>query len=434
MLVVGPEPFASIDKVELVSRANGLKKNTLYLYALTGSNYVLGFISIPYLTRVLGPETYGLIGFGQAFYTYTQLILDFGFILSATALVSAARENPYKIGQILSSTILAKGILLLVVGGGVLILCLNVEIFKSDPLLFGLYVCYSAANVLLPDFVYRGIEQMGMITVRAVMVKCLALLGILLFVNDPGDYHLVPLLYAVSSFVAAIVVYSHLRRRCQIWFQRVSFKDVFHSLKGSAQFFLSRVATTVFQALNMLLIGGFYHGSPTVGWYSATNNCISAGRAVSSPIADSLYPYMLRTQNYRLFIKIVCVGFPVLSLIAFLAGIYAKQICVLLFGEGYEMAAPLLCLMLPLIPTAFLSYLFGFPALSPMGKAKIANYSIYVGSLIQAIGLVLLFVINNFGVYQLCILTLISEIAVVIVRLIAFVRGLRVKGGLQWND
>ena len=47
-------------------KLNGSSKrlalNTIYLYIMTISTYVLNLLTIPYLTRVLGPTIYGEIG------------------------------------------------------------------------------------------------------------------------------------------------------------------------------------------------------------------------------------------------------------------------------------------------------------------------------------------------------------------------------------
>ena len=72
-----------------------LMENTIMLYILTFSNYFFNFITIPYQTRILGPEIYGKIGFALAFATYFKLFFDFGFILSATESVSKNRDNKY---------------------------------------------------------------------------------------------------------------------------------------------------------------------------------------------------------------------------------------------------------------------------------------------------------------------------------------------------
>ena len=42
------------------------------------------FISLPYLTRVLSVDCYGSVSFVKNLITYFQIIVDFGFLFSAT--------------------------------------------------------------------------------------------------------------------------------------------------------------------------------------------------------------------------------------------------------------------------------------------------------------------------------------------------------------
>ena len=76
-----------------------LLKNTVMLYILTFSNYLFSFITVPYQTRILGPEIYGDLGFAMSFATYIQLFLDFGFILSSTEEVARHRDDKEELNE-----------------------------------------------------------------------------------------------------------------------------------------------------------------------------------------------------------------------------------------------------------------------------------------------------------------------------------------------
>ena len=59
-----------------------LLQNTVMLYLLTFSNYFLSLVVVPYETRVLGVEVFGVLGAATAIMVYFQLVVDFGFLLS----------------------------------------------------------------------------------------------------------------------------------------------------------------------------------------------------------------------------------------------------------------------------------------------------------------------------------------------------------------
>ena len=53
------------------------------LFTLKGAEYIISFITLPYLLHVLGPEKFGAIAFAQTIITYGNLLADYGFNLTA---------------------------------------------------------------------------------------------------------------------------------------------------------------------------------------------------------------------------------------------------------------------------------------------------------------------------------------------------------------
>lgn len=59
-------------------------KNSVSLYIMTFVRMVFPLLTLPYLTRVLSYESYGMMNYVNAVMTYIRLIIDFGFLLSTT--------------------------------------------------------------------------------------------------------------------------------------------------------------------------------------------------------------------------------------------------------------------------------------------------------------------------------------------------------------
>jgi len=168
------------------------------------------------------------------------------------------------------------------------------------------------------------------------------------------------------------------------------------------------------------VIGSFYPASVALGCFSAADKVIAAGKSACSPLADSMYPYMIRTNDYRRLIRYSLLGFLCLSLFAALFAVFAEPLCAVLFGAGYEDAVPMLRAMLPLIPISFLSYMFGFPALTPLGKKGFANTSVTLGALTQIVFLVLLYVVGAMSVLNICFAAVATETIVAVSRMAVF--------------
>lgn len=70
-----------------------LIRNFSYLSLLQVFNLILPLIVYPYLIRVLGKETYGLVVFAQSLVFYLVILVGFGFNISATKEVSIHRND-----------------------------------------------------------------------------------------------------------------------------------------------------------------------------------------------------------------------------------------------------------------------------------------------------------------------------------------------------
>lgn len=120
-----------------------LVKNTFWLYVMQISGYVFPFLTFPYLTRILGPENYGIVVFANAAMFYFQMFLEFGFILSATNEISLNRDNLIKVREVTFSVLFAK-LILAVFGTLLLTVCLLfVQKFNENSLYFVLsYIAF----------------------------------------------------------------------------------------------------------------------------------------------------------------------------------------------------------------------------------------------------------------------------------------------------
>ena len=116
-----------------------LFKNTLFLYVLTFSSQVLGLITIPYQTRVLSPEMYGVVGVAISVMTFMSLVLDFGIILSVTPKVASHSDDIAYISRMYGNVFLLKGSIAIICGVALALLCLASSYYRRFITLYALY-------------------------------------------------------------------------------------------------------------------------------------------------------------------------------------------------------------------------------------------------------------------------------------------------------
>ena len=407
-----------------------LLKNTIMLYVLIFSSYIMGFITVPYQTRVFGPRIYGVVGVAAAVMVYFQLVIDFGFLLSATQEVSANREDKKKLSVIFSSITINKLLLILLSSVVMLIVCSMVAQWREYFLFFVLTFISTAISSLMPDYLYRGLEKMETITVRTVLIRLFFTLMIFIVVKEPKDYVFIPVLNIIGNSFALIGVYFHLYKKLGINLHWCGVDDLVKRFKASAIFFFSRIATTLYTATNTVVLDLLSAGTMT-GYYTSADKIVATAKSGISPISDSLYPYMIKNRDFKLVRKILLILEPIIIIGCLVVFIFAKPLCVWFFGAEYEQTATILRALLPVVAVILPTYILGFPVLGAMGLNKHANYSTMFGSLIHICQLVLLWSIGELNLVTLGIATSVTETVILIYRIIVVIKN---KGLLKGRE
>ena len=209
--------FKNID-----AKSKVLMKNTVMLYILQFSTYLFSFLTVPYQSRILGPEIYGVLGVAAAVMTYFQLFMDFGFLSSATEDISKNRDDKQYICRKITSIAVIKAAFAVISFAVMALLCVFVPKFSENRLLYFTYLAAFAVNSFLPDYIYRGLEQMTAVTVRTVIIKLFFCVMIFAVMHTKEDYMAVPLLQLIGNTGAVLGAYLHLFKTLHFKFTRVT--------------------------------------------------------------------------------------------------------------------------------------------------------------------------------------------------------------------
>lgn len=412
-----------IGKLDLNNKRGVLLKNTIMLYILQFSTYILALAVAPYQSRVLGPEVYGgVLNASMAIIVYFQLIIDFGFLLSATEEVSRERENRGRLREIFSAITWCKIGLALASFVCLVILCQVIPAWEQKETVLLLTFAATFLNSLMPDYLYRGLEKMTAITVRTVLIKTFFTVAVFLFLRGPEDVWMIPTFNIVGNGVALLAAYWHIVKAFGIRFTKVRVGVAFQEIKQSSVFFFSRIATTAYTALNTVLLDIISGSGAVTGYYTSADRLITVGKNGVSPIADSLYPYMAKHKDFKLVKKVLLVFEPIIFIFCTVVFIFAEPFCMWFFGAEYGPAGNVLRAMLPVGMVVLPSYILGFPTLTAMNLTKHANYSTVVGACCQLLMLGILFLTNHVNMVTLALSVSITETLILLYRIIVVVK------------
>jgi len=390
-----------------------LAENFLSLSTLQVLVYIIPFITLPYLTRVLGVYNYGLVNFAIAFNTYFIIITDYGFNLSAVREISVNREDPHRVSEIFSSVMLIKGILATMSFCILLLVILNIPRFSVNwqvyIFAFGLVI----GNVIFPTWFYQGMERMKYITVLNVLTNLIFLAAIFIFIRRPSDYLYVPLLQSMGTLTAGVISQWIIRTRFNVRFHLPPLRTVYETFRDSTQFFLSRVSVSIYTSSNSFFLG-LFAGNTAVGYYSAAEKLYTAAQGLYSPLMQVTYPYMAKTRNRAFHRKVLRYSLILNTILCGGIILFAPTIIGILFGPQYMPSVNVLRLLAVALMVVIPSILLGYPFLAVLGQQRYANGSVIIGSIVH---LIMLLAVSAFmNIYIVACLVIITETIVLAIR------------------
>ncbi|WP_248035585.1 oligosaccharide flippase family protein [Streptococcus sp. oral taxon 431] len=393
-------------------------KNTSSLYILNIVKLLFPLLTLPYLTRVLSLDAYGMVTYVKALIAYVQLVIDFGFMLSATKNIVNACANPSKIGRIVGDTLAEKIFLSIISILIYSILMWQIPIMRENILFSVLYLLATVTNIFIFDFLFRGIEKMHAVAIPYVVSKTIITILTFIVVKDDSSILWIPILEGVGNLVAAVVSYGFLHH----YGIKLSFSDLpvwVKDLKESSIYFLSNFATTIFGVFTTV-ISGFYLQSQEIAFWGIALQLLSAAKSLYNPIANSLYPHMIRTKDIQSVKKINRIMLVLIIFGVLIVLFFSNQILSIIGGEKYTISADFLKYLLPAFVASFYSMIYGWPVLGAIDKVKETTMTTILASIVQILGLGIFILSDNFSLVTLAICSSMSEVVLWISRYLIY--------------
>ena len=231
---------------------NFIKSNVLPFYVIQASAYIFGILTIPWLTRKLGVQVFGIYSYSVAFVSYFTLLTDWGFNLSATKLISRAADDEETAG-IVANTLAAR-VLLLTISTFVFFVALmlvpRLQTYAKYFLIAYLGVVGSALNTM---FLYQGAEKMRSFALQNIVVKFISLLLIVLLVESSEDLDVALAIQSLSVILLSIVGLYSARKFVFIGLSKLSLSHIYELLLKGWPLFLSSASISLYTNTNVII-------------------------------------------------------------------------------------------------------------------------------------------------------------------------------------
>lgn len=378
-------------------------KNTLWQYGLQILKYLFPMLLIPYLTRILGTEGYAVYAYVLSFMGVVQTIADFGFTLSGTKKVVDLKGDTAALSRLVGAITVAR--LMLLCG---LFICVMV-ITRFIPILAEntVYVIWAffatAGRTVLPDFIFQGNERMGPLTTRYFASKGVQVALTILLVRGPGDLILVAVADVLSEIVDIAWSYRAQMRMFGIGIARPTFKESFEELRVSAIYCVSNVSSSLFSGFTTVIIGLAITSKTDIAFWSLTLTTVNAVQSLYTPIANSLYPHMIKNRDFGFARKLALAALPalVLGTVAYCA--LSEPIMLVLGGPEYVGGAHVMWMISPIFIFSFYGILIGWPVLGAMGHVKELTASTLFTGIVNVVSLLALYLAGLITLDVICV-------------------------------
>lgn len=363
--------------------------NFFHLSFLRGISRVLPLISTPFLIRAIGLEQFGSLEFSKAISFYFTALVSYGFKYSATKQITLHYQDKSKVGQMMSSVyalqLLMIALCLAIMWG----LITWVPQVKSEAVYLTSFFPVVVASSLFPTFVFQGLGKMRWLTLLNLVFKFLFLGGILLFIHQPADAALFPLLLAMLDAIRLIVALLILYVYEGIPLKYPVKSIIIQQLQEGLYIFLSQLAVMFYSRFSTIFLGLFV--SPTaVTIYTLGDKIARTTEGMLEPAMQALYPISHRQlatnleKGFKYLRHFTKVSLAILIVVGIGYWVFAEQIVALLAGAHLPAAVQVFKIHAFLPATALLSNIIGLHILIPLQAGTKYTLSILIAGLLAA--------------------------------------------------
>lgn len=395
---------------------NKIIQNYLYSVGYQIITMFLPFIVIPYVTRVLGAESLGIEAYTLSIVSIFIVFGNVGFNNYATRQVATSRNEHEKLKVEVYSLMLIRSIAAVVA----VILYYFYALNASYTFLFMLQLVFFVASTFF-DFIwyFSGKERFKEIVVRNIFIKLIGVILIFIGVKGPSDLWIYILINGLVTLIPNlyffIIVIKEIGKPKKKYFKATIIKKKILDL---IPFFFMSLIIQVYMNIDRVILG-YYKLNYELGIYSQflkTINIILAPITAMGAILLPRMSYLLSKNKDDEGEKILLLSTNIIIILS--VGIFfgleaiSSQFVPLFFGDKFKEFIGVFQLGGLLIFTGSMSNILVQQIIFPNKEEKNYTYFIFFAMVIRVV--VVLMLIDSFGIYAAMIAFIVSELCIIV--------------------
>ena len=370
---------------------------------------IVPLITIPYVSRILGPSGLGDVQYTQSWVSYFSLIAGLGISSYAVREGAQRRDEPQKLGEFSVEIVTISFLSTTVAYLSFAIFLCFFKTTGAQPSLFLVFSLLIGATGLNTEWICTVFEDYDYISKRSIAFQLLSVVLLFVLVKKSGDMAAYAVVLTMPTVATCLLNWIYGIKKIRWKYNAQTFSIKKH-IKPIVYIFGVGVASTIYTSLDSTMLG-YILDSEAVGIYTVASRLT---KSVLSLINASCVVFLPRLSYYagkdrKKFHALLTVTVPC----AVGMFILAEEAIAFFSGNGFEAAVvPMRILTLNL----FFSALDGFLAwqiLVPLNREKNLLAATILGMITDAVLNAFLIPLN--GVAGAAYATLIAEVCVCVV-------------------
>ena len=370
-----------------MKQKSNTKVNLIYNMIYQVLILILPLITTPYISRVVGVEGVGIYSYYYSIALYFSYFAMLGISNFGNRKIAKNRDDNEKRNKVFSSVyalqLISSSIIL------VLYLLFSLLIINENEIIAIVMIFYVGASVFDVSWVFFGLEEFKITSLRQIIIRILTLIFIFGLVKNKSDLTLYSLIMALGNFISALSLWIIVWKRVK-W-RKISFSDIKENIRPCIILFIPIIATSIYRQMDKIMLGNIINMSE-VGFYENAEKLISISLGVISSFSAVIMPKISNliskeqiNEVKKLFINsmefAMCIGMA----IAFGIVSIVDEFIPIFFGDEFLPSIRLSKFLTITVPFISWANIVRVLYLIPREKDRIYVHSIIIGAILNTV-------------------------------------------------
>ena len=358
---------------------------------------LMPIITIPIVSRALGPSGIGVYQYVYSIVSYFVLVAGLGLQNYGVREIAIVRSDRQKLSKKFWELTLFNIFFSIII---FVIYILLVPFFRYSSLFF-IQGATVLSNLFDISWFFAGLEDFRKVTIRNFIVRISTFILILLFIRNKNDLILYFIIMSISTLLGQMSLWISLKKFVDL--SKVTMKEIWSHFKPSLSFFIARIAFQFYYNVSLTLLG-IFSTMKDVGFFSNGVMLVSVAGSVINSLNTVMIPRMSNmygNDDEEGMIKILSktVHLQLYFTIAIVFGIITinKQMIMWFYGPEFVQLEHMVPLIAPILVFQTLQTSIASQYLIPKKEMFAYNQTVLIGALCCTIINILL--IPKIGVY-----------------------------------